>query len=372
MRVTAVLILGWFVLFAAPARAAKVGVDASCGKENCVYYVVFTAAPGERNVVTTEEPAETLAVLRDTGAPLTAGRGCSLQGDGSARCDVSAYATYVSLVVKLGDGDDVAAGEGSFDGGPGNDRITGNGTGGPGNDVLMNQHGYFVDDDGPTRGHDVYRSWDGQGIVSYETRRTGVLVDLRPQSRSEDRLEGIREVRGGLADDVLIGDDGPNRLIGGPGADRLLGNGGDDWLTTGRSDDRVRAEVVDAGPGDDRINAGSSRGAVRCGSGADVVEAGALTVLRPDCDAVAVSGGVIGVQAGVATPSAAFATGLAGEWRARFRDRVVASARGSSGAALALNTAGQRLLRRNGQLVLSIEHGAKRRPAFRLRVQWVR
>lgn len=372
MRMATTLLVGMF-LIVAPAQAATIGIDASCGKESCSYRVIFTAAPGERNVVTVEQPENHTVIVRDAGAPIRPGNGCQAQGDGGVRCAMGSPHEVFGAVVHLGDGDDVAAGDAIFYGEAGNDRITGNGSGGPGDDELMNQRGYFVDDDGPTRGHDVYRSWDGHGIVSYETRRSSVLADLRPGTHSEDRLEGIREVRGGMADDVLIGDDAPNRLIGGPGTDRLLGLGGDDWLTTGRSDDRVRGEVVDAGPGDDRIDAVSSRGTVRCGPGHDAVVVGGLTVLRPDCDAAAVAGGVVAVQAGVPDPGTPFLAEIpAGVWRARFGDQVIASAHGGSGLELSLNPAGQRLLRRNGQLVLSIEHDKRPRLAFRLRVQLVR
>ena len=105
-----------------------------------------------------------------------------------------------------------------FYGEAGNDRITGNGSGGPGNDVLMAQRGWFFDDDGPTRGHDVYRSWDGERRRQLrDAAATGVLVDLRPGQRSEDRLEGIPRVIGGEGKDVLIGDDARNVFEGGPG-----------------------------------------------------------------------------------------------------------------------------------------------------------
>src|SRR5689334_7946160 len=86
MRGQAVLTVGLFLTVAAPAGAATVQGTSSCGKESCVYGLVFRASPGERNVVTTERAAPNAVIFRDAGAPIALSRGCQAEADGSVRC----------------------------------------------------------------------------------------------------------------------------------------------------------------------------------------------------------------------------------------------------------------------------------------------
>src|SRR4051812_49292476 len=78
----------------------------------------------------------TTLVVRDAGAPLTAGTGCTAV-EGGVSCTVMRDAP--DFVAFLGDRDDRSSADGSIDAGSGDDRLAGAGTltGGPGADVLI-------------------------------------------------------------------------------------------------------------------------------------------------------------------------------------------------------------------------------------------
>lgn len=100
------------------------------------------------------------------------------------------------------------------DGGPGDDHVAG----GPGSyDAVVGGIGRDRVDGGPG-GHDV---------ASYRTAGGPIEVDLVRGvvgGAEAERLSGIEDVVGGLADDVLTGSGwAHNRLEGGAGDDRLLG-----------------------------------------------------------------------------------------------------------------------------------------------------
>lgn len=152
--------------------------------------------PGERNDLSIVREGETL-VIRDAGAPLTAGDRCTAQADGSVRCPGA------SLSVLAGDGDDkvVDGAAGTVDGGPGNDVLVSGGTvsGGDGNDALAG----------------------------------GVSLD------------------GGAGDDVLSAGDGPQTLTPGPGGDRVTAGAGDDLIVDEPA--APAADLIDAGEGVDAL-----------------------------------------------------------------------------------------------------------------------
>ena len=96
----------------------------------------------------------------------------------------------------------------------------------------------------------------GRGIdtISYRSSDTGVTVNLK-EGTSEgghaggDVFTDIENIAGSVYRDVLVGDDGVNRLDGdmgddelkgGIGNDQLVGNLGDDWLYGGEGDDELR------------------------------------------------------------------------------------------------------------------------------------
>lgn len=172
-------------------------------------------------------------------------------------------------------GDDGLVGGGGDDylsGGPGDDGIV-DGAGddivemGPGNDFAMNSWGV-----------DQHSGGDGKDHLSYSyypyNDETGVHVDLRigeaVTPAGVERLDGIENVKGTSRADVLIGDDGPNRLDGHyNGPDRIEGNGGDDVLE-GSGD----ADHIDGGDGDDVVNGGGDPDQIEGGDGSDALGGG--------------------------------------------------------------------------------------------------
>jgi hypothetical protein len=94
---------------AAPASAATVSVSAE--------RLTFRAAPGEANDVSVE-PATDAVVVRDAGAPLTAGDRCITLDRHAVSCPLVDATRIV-----LRDGDDLAGHGERIDAGPGDDTI---------------------------------------------------------------------------------------------------------------------------------------------------------------------------------------------------------------------------------------------------------
>ncbi|WP_051213302.1 M10 family metallopeptidase [Rubritepida flocculans] len=124
-----------------------------------------------------------------------------------------------------GSGDDVISGHdlaNELRGGPGNDRLYGLG----GNDVLMG---------GP--GADWLDGGAGIDAASYADAAAGMVVDMMTGAHSGDAagdvLISIENLVGSAFADVLIGNNGANRLEGGAGNDVLIGSGGADQLIGG-------------------------------------------------------------------------------------------------------------------------------------------
>lgn len=181
MRALFVTVLALLVPVAA-AQGATVAYDSGTGLR-------FTAAPGERNVVTSETGfggGQVTYIVRDA-LPLTPGAGC-VQGAAptEVRC-VTAFAQGGNMVITadLGDGDDSWDGTG-FQGETSDQFITA----GPGNDTV-------------------------------QTLNRFDFVDLGPGN-------DVAQTRGG--DDRVLGGDGDDRIIGGGGNDRLEGGFGSDTL----------------------------------------------------------------------------------------------------------------------------------------------
>src|SRR3954463_6974334 len=166
-----------------PAYASAGPVSASGGT------VTFAAAPGETNSVSVDRLDGALTV-NDTGAPPTAGAGCKQFGTNAAQCPDSGI---TSLVIDLGDGDDLAGLQidatgldVTIHGGPGNDQLSG--------------PGHVFGDDGR------------DSLNADET--VGSVLDGGP---GKDRLHGqtmADQLLGGEGDDELAGGDG-DLLAGG-------------------------------------------------------------------------------------------------------------------------------------------------------------
>jgi Animal haem peroxidase/RTX calcium-binding nonapeptide repeat (4 copies) len=154
------------------------------------------------------------------------------------------------------DGDDTLRGNTGDDnliGGAGNDYLNaGSGkdfmSGGPGDDWLVA---------GPDP--EMVDGGDGNDTVDFSASTEGVTVDLSEGLKAipglggyaqGDLLSGVENVIGSNFADVVIGDQGDNRINGGGGADTMTGGGGSDTFVflSGFGDDRI--EDFDAAPGD--------------------------------------------------------------------------------------------------------------------------
>jgi Ca2+-binding RTX toxin-like protein len=217
---------------------------------------------------------------------------------------------YASPSMFGGDGNDVlivGRGETSeVEGGPGDDRLSASGfdylTGGPGNDVLRGGPGeqflggqtgddLLVGDagsdtlqggpgadrvfGGPGQDYyylagggtgDVLVGGEGRDLADFCCRGRGALpmtVDLLAGVAHgdgwDDVLSEIEDIHGGLGDDVLRGDDGPNGLDGSSGDDTIEGLGGNDSLN--------------GAGGDDSLNGGEDTDSANGGDGTDTCEA---------------------------------------------------------------------------------------------------
>ena len=259
----------------------SVGCRASCPDPD--YTVLVAAAPREANDVTVTRSAADTFVVHDAGAPLTAKRGCRRVDQHTVSCTQA----NAALRVLARGGDDVVnvvdAPTAYVDGGTGDDRLTGGSgpdvlVGGRGNDQLQGGAGDDRLKDGVARvrtpggNDDSFDGGDGEDWIDYEGRLTPVDVELGAgrggQADEHDTVTGIENASGGVAADVVTGDDAHNQIDGGggPGRDVLNGAGGDDWIFT------VPGDSVFAGPGNDWIQ--SSRAQPYASSGLERVDCG--------------------------------------------------------------------------------------------------
>jgi len=250
---------------------------------------LLDAAPGEVNRLTVYFDGGGYQ-YRDDGAPIDRFAGDCQEGPSPSevRCGDS-----VRNEILLYDGDDrarivggrqvpVGGYEFHVEAGAGSDEITVERSaavrliGEEGNDSLISAAGADLLEGGPD--DDRLLGGPGRDEARYlDHFYDAVRVDLRrlrPQgSRGEvDTLIGIEDVQGSLEDDVLIGNQGANRLRGHEGDDTLVGNGGDDSLYGGGSLARPSLEGDDAlhgGFGDDALYGGYGNDRLYGGPGVD-------------------------------------------------------------------------------------------------------
>jgi RTX calcium-binding nonapeptide repeat (4 copies) len=299
-------------LSAPVASAATVRADGyeSCGdQDGCPLVVSFRAAPSETNTVSVSAVGPDGGyVVSDSTAPLSAGDNCIQTGVATARCALAGGTpgTFAGVYVRLGDGDDaLAAAERAIGfGGPGADTLLGGPgrdvfVGGPGKDALRGDDGDdSLDGDGGAteRFDDLLDGGAGTDQVTYRDRERPVSADLsagRAGSPGEhDRLVAVENLEGGLRDNSLTGDAGPNvlqapatsrpirgsaRLAGGGGDDRLFGGPRSDAIAGGPGDDTVdggvgtRPDELSGDEGDDAITGSDGADRISGGSGGDAI-----------------------------------------------------------------------------------------------------
>ena len=209
-----------------------------------------------------------------------------------------------------------------FEGGAGNDRLTGSAsadtleggggddriTGGLGNDKEFGGTGDDVFDQGSVPdGADELTGGEGTDLASYASRTEKITAFLDTlgfdgaANENDSILTTTEGVEGGSAKDVLAaewaiggpendalialstgsrlfgeaGDDGVNGsdandvLDGGQGNDRIPGGAGADEITGGGGEDDIQA-----GDGDDRVDAGSDKDTISLGEGNDRADGG--------------------------------------------------------------------------------------------------
>lgn len=250
--------------------------------------------------------AATVALTDLASSLLTAPDGCTRTATATDATVTCPAAGLTTVVIRAGDGPDSVAASASASApppfglqvalGPGDDRLDvlagvaiavrgegGNGrdllNGGDGGDLLTGGAG----DDTLVGGvsADVLQGGAGQDTVSYRERTGSVQVSIGSATPDDgeagegDDVQGdVEQVRGGWADDRLVGNSEDNLLSGGDGDDELLGAGGRDELSGGDGEDRLDAQLDDD-ESEDRL---------RCGGGLDLALSNPEDLVSSSCE----------------------------------------------------------------------------------------
>ncbi|MEA2481259.1 MAG: hypothetical protein QOJ07_3181 [Thermoleophilaceae bacterium] len=229
----------------------------------------YDAGPQELNQLVVSRAGDEY-VVRDDGATVAAGAGCTVATPHEAHCPA---ATVARLEVHLADYSDGALDQtdlpGLLDGGDGDDFLSG-GTGptvfmgGAGDDaVLYSQHA------GPVTATPDGVADDGS---AGEGDNVGTDVERIDGSPAGDALSAgtdgtPRELHGNGGDDTLTGGAGDDPLLdGGDGNDTIAGGPGADTLSGGAGDDRL-----DGGDGDDTLIGSEGNDSLTGGTGTDTI-----------------------------------------------------------------------------------------------------
>ncbi|MGH3484608.1 MAG: calcium-binding protein [Nocardioidaceae bacterium] len=165
---------------------------------------------------------------------------------------VGSYGDDVLLGTDAGEHLDAWTGSDTIDGRGGDDVIDDDYgpdsiDAGAGDDVIR------LSDEVTGKSDDAYLGGDGvdtlNAVDAFPGLDQALVVDLGTgvmTGNGQDTVEGLENVIGWWGEDVLRGDDGPNRLEGRDGNDTLVGRGGDDELRGG-----LGTDDADGGPGQD-------------------------------------------------------------------------------------------------------------------------
>ena len=264
MRRSGFLLAGALLVAAFATGRAEAGTAQVVGGT-----IQFQAAAGEQNHVVFSLPTSDLIGIEDTGAPISAGPGCSAVTANEVTCagDVS-----TPLDADLGDGDDYASNTGAIDnailaGGDGNDHLVGGDQSGDHGDILFGEAGDDVLQGGA--GWDILDGGNGADtmdggldavpdVAYYEYRTTDLTIDLSdgapdggPEDGVGDTLVQVDTIRAGSGNDTLVGSDRDEELDGWYGNDSISGGAGNDFLWGQEGDD-----VLDGGLGADQLLGG--------------------------------------------------------------------------------------------------------------------
>jgi hypothetical protein len=304
--------LGVLLLAAPAANGAVVGTRHEPGMDDPHVEgydeILIEDRRGERNdleIQVVEVGYRARIIVHERGRPaLIARRGCTRRSRRTVVCRTpGAFDVTLVLRVNAGPRDDVVRCRGArvnvLVGGPGDDRLMSGGCGadmlgGTGDDLLIgdrHRQWFFGDagrdtirarggrdliyGEGFKRGlaADVLDGGPGVDVVSFDDREVGVYANLTSGVGPEgDRLVDIESASGTRAEDILIGDNGSNRLRGGGGVDRIVGRGGKDRLDGGTK------LTTWADGGDDVADR------FGCGAGRDLVLFPEHSVLPTDCE----------------------------------------------------------------------------------------
>lgn len=281
------------------ASAGTISVDPDAGS------LQFAAAPGEVNDVQVLQTGD--GFLRDLGAPLIAGAGCTLLADAAGDCGfVGSYG--VSLGDRGDHADITVPGALSILAGPGADSVkafSSNGStvnGGPGDDTIENNADIpSLDGDGGDdrltalgRGGATIVGGAGDDVIAaLEAAWTVPGANTIDAGPGDDRVTALATSRpstvaGGAGNDRIAilpvpgvsPDEYAHPFGGGPATVAIDGGPGHDSIAGGPT-----ADAVNAGPGWDVVDvAGGGADSVSCGPGIDAVRFDSSDVVGRDCE----------------------------------------------------------------------------------------
>ena len=297
----------------APAATVSVSVER---QPQLLGVAIYSAYPGEENRLEVAA-VDSVIRLRDTGAVIQPGAGCTSVNDHEVLCGAQRARIFLGdrndaadvpgpvglgVAVRGGGGNDLISdgpghtelagddGDDALHAGGGHDVLDGGGgsdtlVAGPGNDRMTDGDltlGSGVD-------ADVLDGGDGRDAVDYSRRQGPVVVDLSDpgpdgQAGEGDVLRAVENAFGGAAGDTLGGDSGRNFFIGNGGDDAMVGAGGKDRLYGGSGADLALGlsgrdslsggtgrDVLDGGDGDDELFGGRSPDVLFGGRGKDIL-----------------------------------------------------------------------------------------------------